>query len=252
MENNDSRAWVQYFRRNLEEPRLPWTDLYRMSGAERVAVIGSIQQFQLGENAGGSRLLREAERFVSRSGDPDYIDALRLFVGEEQRHSRLLAKFLAVEGARCLDRHWVHGGFRWVRGLAGLEVFMRVLATAEVIAIPYYSALARATRSPLLRSICRLILREEVQHLRFQAHTFGLLSAGRAERLRRVATALHRWFLAATVVLVWIEHRPVFSAGGYSLGRLWRRSAAYFRRMCESRAVVRPLYRFPESASEKA
>lgn len=45
--------WVQYFRANAAEPRLPWDDTYRLSGAERAVVIGSIQQFQLGENAQG-------------------------------------------------------------------------------------------------------------------------------------------------------------------------------------------------------
>jgi rubrerythrin len=211
--------WLQYFRANAAEPCLPWDDGYRLSGAERVAVIESIQQFQLGENAQGRRLLRRAE-----AADADFARVLRLFIKEEQRHSELLGRFLTAQGAPCLRRHWVHAMFRRIRGLAGLELRLRVLATAELVAIPYYTALRDATGSPLLRSICCRILSEEAQHLRFQAFTFGRLGQRRSAFARRIARSAHRWFLMATTLLVWIEHRPVFRAGGYSLRQVWRQS----------------------------
>jgi hypothetical protein len=211
--------WVRYFRANAAEPSLPWDDGYRLSGAERAVVIHSIQQFQLGENAQGRRLLQRAE-----SEDAEYLQALRLFIKEEQRHSELLGRFLATEGAQCLRRHWVHTAFRRLRGWAGLELRMRVLATAEVLAIPYYTALRDATGSPLLRSICCRILTEEAEHLRFQAFTFGQLGSRRAAILRTLTRAVHRCFLMATTLLVWTEHKLVFRAGGYSLRELWKQS----------------------------
>ena len=221
--------WVRYFRANAAEPHLPWDDGYRLSGAERVAVIESIQQFQLGENAQGRRLLEWAER-----ADPEFAQALRLFIKEEQRHSALLERFLATQGAACLRRHWVHRAFRWARGIAGLELRMRVLATAEVLAIPYYTALREATGSPLLRSICGRILSEEAQHLRFQAFTFARFGLGRPAVARRVAQAGHRLFLMATTLLVWVEHQRVFRAGGYSLAQMWRQSLSEGQTLLEA------------------
>ena len=211
--------WVRYFRANAAEPCLPWDDAYRLSGAERAVVIESIQQFQLGENAQGRRLLQRAAML-----DAEFVQALRLFIKEEQRHSDLLGRFLAMQGARCLRQHWIHAAFRRVRGFAGLELRMRVLATAEVLAIPYYTALRDATGSPLLRSICNRILAEEAEHLRFQAFTFGRLGSRRAALLRALTRVLHRCFLKATTLLVWKEHRLVFRAGGYSLRELWRQA----------------------------
>ena len=211
--------WVRYFRANAAEPHLPWSDGYRLSGAERVAVIESIQQFQLGENAQGRRLLQRVEEL-----DAEYARALRFFIQEEQRHSELLRQFLLTQGARCLQRHWVHAVFRRVRGLAGLELRMRVLATAEVLAIPYYTALREATGSPLLRSICSRILSEEVEHLRFQAFTFARFGLRRSALSRTLARIAHRWVLMATTLLVWMEHARVFRAGGYSLRTLWEQS----------------------------
>jgi hypothetical protein len=218
--------WLRYFRSNSAEPRLPWDDGYRLSGAERTVVIESIQQFQLGENAQGRRLLERAQGL-----DPRYEAALRLFIQEEQRHSYLLGRFLELQGAGCLSRHWVHAWFRRLRGFAGLEVRMRVLATAEVLAIPYYTALREATSSTLLKSICTRILEEEAEHLRFQAFTFGRFGSGRPALPRAFVRAAHRWFLMATTLLVWMEHGPVFRSGGYSLGRLWEDSLAVGERL---------------------
>ena len=39
-----------------------------------------------------------------------------------------------------------------------------------------------------------------------------------------MAHAMHRCFLMAITLLVWMEHRLVFRAGGYSLRQLWRQS----------------------------
>lgn len=218
MTEND---WVRYSRANAAEPHLPWDDSYQLSGAERAVVIESIQQFQLGENAQGRRLLQRAA-----SLDMEFVQALQLFIREEQRHSDLLGRFLLSQGERRLQRHWVHTIFRRLRGFAGLELRMRVLATAEVLAIPFYTALRDATGSPLLRSICCRILSEEAEHLRFQAFTFGRLGLGRSGLARAIGRGAHRGFLMATTLLVWIEHRLVFRAGGYSLRRVWRQSLA--------------------------
>src|SRR3984885_10161949 len=226
--------WLRYFRANSAEPPLPWDDGYRLRGGERTVVIESIQQFQLGENAQGRRLLERAQTL-----DAQYAGALRLFIQEEQRHSYLLRRFLALQGAGCLSRLWVHAAFRRLRGFAGLELRMRVLATAEVLAIPYYTALRDATGSGLLRSICTRILEEEAEHLRFQAFTFGRLGLRRAALLTALTRAAHRWFLIATTLLVWMEHRLVFRAGGYSLRELWRQALSQGEPLLAVRATGR-------------
>ncbi len=224
MLQSSDHGWLQYFQANSAEPRLPWDDPYRLTGAERAVVLPSIQQFQLGENAQGRRLLEHARVLGN-----DYWQAVRLFIREEQRHSAILGRFLSRQGARCLQRHWVHSVFHLIRGLSGLELCMRVLATAEVLAIPYYTALREATGSPLLRAICTRILEEEAEHLRFQAFTFRRLrSRSGCVPLQQAVETLHRWFLAATALVVWIEHRLVFLAGGYSVQRLLRQSLAEF------------------------
>ncbi len=225
--------WLDYFNANRSDLVLPWDCPYRLTSAERKAVLASIQQFQLGESGDGRRLLQQAEIFAEISGSPEYVDALRLFVREEQRHSRILGRFLDIHGCPRLGRHWVQGAFRRIRGLAGFELRMRVLATAEVLAMPFYAALREATGSPLLRAICELILAEETAHLRFQSFTLSVFDAVRAPRASQWHRTAHRVFLDGTALVVWRQHLPVFRAAGWSLGRVRKHARDWFERMTD-------------------
>jgi len=224
----NSYDWVEYFYQNAPEPVFPWDHGVRLSEIERKAVIASIQQFQLGEGASGARMLERAQRFARETGDLGLIAALKLFLREEQRHSRILARFLQIEGAPCLQKHWVHGAFRWLRGLAGLELCLKVLVTAEILARPYYAALRDATGSPLLRSICQRIFEEEGAHLRFQAFVLSRFQ-GRHRRLTQaLIKAFHFVLLACTAALVWAGHKAVFRSAGCTFCDFWRETSREF------------------------
>ncbi len=200
---------------------LPWSDHVRLSGAERRAVISSIQQFQLGEGASGDRMLDHAQRFSRATGDLGLIAALKLFLREEQRHSRILARFLHIESAPCLRKHWIHGVFRWIRGVAGLELCLKVLVTAELLARPYYAALRDATGSTLLRSICQRIFDEEGAHLRFQAFLLTRFQTRHSRLMEALIKSCHIALLTSTAALVWIEHQAVFRSAGRTFRRFW-------------------------------
>jgi len=224
-----SRAWCDYFAANrLKADEVPWGDAYRLTPSERQAIQKSVQQFQLGEGAEGRRLLAGGHAYARAAGDPLIPEALTLFIREEQRHSAQLLKFMRLQGIPAVEKHWVDSVFRWVRVLAGLEVELRVLVTAEVIAVPYYRALGCATRSALLRSISERILRDEAEHLRFQTSMLSRLEAARVQLLRRLIWQAHRWFLVGTCCVVWIEHRSVFKSAGRSFLELLRDALAEF------------------------
>jgi hypothetical protein len=216
-----SYDWVEYFYQNAPEPSLPWSDTVRLSGAEKLAVIHSIQQFQLGEGASGARMLERAQQFSRATADLGLIAALRLFLREEQRHSQILARFLQLECAPCLRKHWIHSVFRCLRGLAGLELCLKVLVTAEVLARPYYAALRDATGSPLLRGICQRIFEEEAAHLRFQAFAIHRFQGRHWRLTQALIRQTHAGLLAVTALLVWREHQSVFKAAGRTFGGFW-------------------------------
>jgi hypothetical protein len=212
-----SKSWYSYFLANRLDPHdMPWDDPYVLSPTERRAIGHSIQQFQLGEGAGGRRLQERGRAYSGSVADPHFSEALALFVKEEQRHSAHLLRFMRGQGIPALSSHWVDSVFRRLRVLAGLELSLRVLVTAEIIAVPYYRALGHATRAPLLRAISARILEDEIGHLKFESSMLSRLAAGRLRVWSRLVWRLHRIFLVTTSFVVWKEHGRVFRAAGYS------------------------------------
>jgi hypothetical protein len=152
-----SREWGEHFYANERPEALP-REGPRLSEAERGAVVASVQEFQLGESSEGRHLHWLATEYARQAGDEDYLRDL-----------------LALEGFGTVKRRWADTVFRRLRNLAGLEVSVGVLLTAEIFAKVYYAGLKGATRSPALRVICGRILRDEEAHVRFQSERLAIL-----------------------------------------------------------------------------
>lgn len=214
--------WYRHFRekRDFLLPQ-PWHDAYFLGAAERALVARSIQQFQLGEWARGRGLVRRAHAIPFLSADPWFLPSLQLFIGEEQHHSGMLGLFLDRERVPRLSSHWVDRIFRRLRKLAGLELTVTVLVTAELLAVPFYQALREATNSRLLRSICTRILSDEADHLNYQALTLGLIHRPLSNKARVIRLLCHSALFHWSALLVWQQHRRVFGAAGWDFVRFW-------------------------------
>ena len=238
-----SAAWQSLFASKASAPPpFPWDESYSLTASERELVTDSLQQFQLGEGSEGRGLKERAKASALAKKDPDFLPTLNLFIREEQRHSSDLGSFMDREGIERLKHHWVDGVFRRVRKLAGLELSLSVLVTAEIVAVPYYAALAEATASPLLKAICSRILDDEMDHLRYQSQNLSQLRA-----TRRWHSDFGEWIARSLLMLgalaiVWKQHHRLFRAGGYS----WTK----FRCECElllddvaTGAITKTVYR---------
>ena len=170
--------WIRYFEQN-QWPEFPFAESPLLNPAERDLITKSLRQFQLGEGAGGRTLRRLGAQFAQASGEAGYPRSLELFIAEEQRHSAMLGKFLDREGIARQRQDAADCLFRRVRKLWNHECMLMVLVSAECVAVPYYSALHDATTSPLLRALCRQILRDEAMHLNYQGQTLAKLANAR-------------------------------------------------------------------------
>lgn len=225
----ESRKWFTHFSlRSMTALHVSRCASPQLSESERRLITPSIQQFQLGEGSRGQRLLERGQKFGRRAGDPLFAGALELFIREEQQHSAYLAAFMDSQGIPLLGRHWVDSVFRVLRGLAGLELSLTVLVTAEIIALPYYRALRAATNSPVLKLICTRILEDEANHLKFQASMLARVSAPRRQQVQLAGTEAHRLFLLGTLLVVWRGHGRVFAAAGYDFRRFSEETLAEF------------------------
>jgi hypothetical protein len=248
-----SACWTSYFRSNSWHPEdiVPDAeDPYHLTPEELKAVAPSIQQFQLGEGSQGRRLQNRGRAYADAIGDPHFPEALSLFVKEEQRHSSTLLRFMAQQGIPQLPSHWVDRIFRRVRLLAGLELCLRVLAAAEIIAVPYYRALSRASASPVLRAICLRVLKDEAMHLQFQASMMSRIESDRSNVTRFIVWRAHRLFLLGTCVVVWSEHGPVFRAANYTFHRFILETLSEFHALeCRACGIAVQRLVFRDSAT---
>ncbi len=218
-----SEDWVAYYGRNAAEPvEIPWDRGAELTEADRSAVAASMQGFQLGESSEGRHLIDRARAWSIQNDDPAYPDAIRLFIGEEGRHARDLGRFLDLNGIPRIEKAFSDSAFRHLRRAAGLEVSIAVLVTAEVIAQVYYAALRDATQSAILKALCERILRDEEEHVRFQAERMALLARGRSPFRLWMRRRTQRGLMLVTLLVVWTAHRHAYQAGGYPFARYAR------------------------------
>ena len=240
-----SAEWVAYFRANAARLlAVPWESGAGVTADQLDRIAASLQAWQLGETSDGSRLMASARHHADQIGDPDYPDAVRLFIGEEQRHGAELGRFLDLAGVPRAKRDWGDAVFRAARHLRlRMEVWTTVVVMVETHALIYYAAVRRATGSVVLRSICRQILADEVPHLRFQCERLAILHRGRSRPLLALTLAVHRFLFTGITLAVWVGHRRALRAGGWTFGRFWRAS---WRKMHAAWRTADPwAYRWP-------
>lgn len=166
--------WIHWFeenRQNYQEP--DWETPCHLPEHQRLLLAVSLATFQLGETGGGTRLRRFAR---TQYGDdpqyPAYLEALDLFIEEENYHAELLSKLVRRLEGQLLSKHWTNRVFRQLRCFINLEFNIQVLLTAELIAEAYYGLLSSHGRDPLVKDVSTKILRDEVKHIGFHLDFF--------------------------------------------------------------------------------
>jgi len=239
-----STEWLRYYETNARNLlTIPWERGAELSAEEAAAIEASVAEFQRGESGEGRHLIRYARRYAEETGDADYITAIRLFILEEQRHARDLARFLTINRLPLARGSFADAVFRRLRNVFGtLEMSIAVLITAELMAQVYYAALRVATQSVVLERLCEQILRDEERHVEFQAERLGILRAKRRAVAYQTTMSFQRALFAATCVVVWRVHRDAFRAGGFGFRRFWIEAWSYFEKaFAISRAAAKTI-----------
>jgi hypothetical protein len=226
-----SRRWCDYFRRQRGALLpIPWEYGAELTDAELDWIAASLQVFQQGEAQEGRHFYRCARAYAAASGDRAYAEAHRLFMEEEKRHGRDLARFLALAGVPVLaEQSWLARAFCWWGSRGGLEPTLLVILMSEVIALVYYAAVRRATGSAVLRRLCAQILRDERQHVRFQAERLAILRRDRRGPLLALTHGLDALLFGSAALVCWCGHHRALRAGGLDFGRYARAAWRQFR-----------------------
>jgi hypothetical protein len=231
----DLTVWLDHFEYHSQHrAALPRGKADELTPYEHRLIAGSIATFQLGEQSEGSSLLRATGRYEQTHDASPVARLISLFIAEEQHHAALLGAFMDQHGIARKRRDWTDAVFRHVRRLAGFKLHLSVLISAELIGIVYYRALEAATGCRQLRTLCHLLVADELAHVGFESDL--LLTAQEQKRpLARGAWQLaHKAFFTGAALVVWLTHGRVLRAAGYRLPTYLRACTAQFSFYLES------------------
>src|SRR5262245_39288562 len=231
--------WLGHFEKNRIRPLPELSDAGRaLPAAVSAQLARSLAVFQLGESKGG-RLAREIDAARLPGIDDDYRAAVKLFVGEEQRHGELLAGCVRALGGRLIGETWSETLFVGARRLFGLRGKLVILCAAEVIGLGFYRSLCARLPAGPLRSALDEICRDEDFHLAFHRDFWKTQLATPAAR---AAFAAAWWLIAGTAALVVaFDHRRTLAALGVGQREALGRFAELIAAQLEPRDGVSPI-----------
>jgi len=210
-----SAFWKQHFQHNLTIQRVDHDVEPRLTTKERVNILYSLKAWQLGETSDGQHLLAAARRYAARIDDPDYVEAVKLFIKEEQKHGRNLGAYIDRIEEQRVQKDWGDTLFRKVRYLnTSMELWTIAVIIVESAAQVFYQALHDATECPLLRSICNDILIDEAHHIKFQNERLWVIFQGKGFYNKALSLLLYSFLFFGTIHAIWFGHRRALKAGG--------------------------------------
>lgn len=223
------QVWLNHFEYHATRLAvLPQGRQDSLTSEERGRIASSIATFQLGEQSEGRTLLRAARHYEQEHEAAPVARIMELFVAEEQHHAALLGAFMDQQGLSRKRTDWTDHVFRCLRRLAGFELHISVLVTAELIGKVYYRALEAATECRHLKGLCRILVADELAHIGFESELLRTMRAGRAPFTRTVVEITHRAFLACASLVVWSTHHRVLRKAGYRMRTFLRACDAQY------------------------
>lgn len=210
-----SSQWIKHFEVNARQKRVNWNVLPAITKDELNVILPSLQAWQLGETSEGKHLIAASEKYASKISDPVYVDAVKLFIKEEQKHGHNLGCYLDSIGQPRIKYNWGDTLFRKVRYFnTSMELWTLAVIVVESTAQIFYQALKDATKCELLKSICTDILIDEAYHIAFQTDRLAIIYGAKNNFSRAWRKIFYKYFFYFTSSLVWLAHKKIFKAGG--------------------------------------
>ncbi|MFT3683009.1 MAG: ferritin-like domain-containing protein [Ferruginibacter sp.] len=210
-----SKTWIDHFRVNALEQRVDWRLQPSITKQEVKEILPSLQAWQLGETSNGAHLIRAASLYSKKVNDPDYVEAVRLFIKEEQKHGNNLGRYIDTIGEKRVKQNWGDSLFRKIRYFnTSMEMWTLAVITVESAAQVFYQAMKDATACTLLRQVCSDILIDEAYHIDFQTERMQIIFNTRSGLGKFARHYFYFIFYFSTSLLVWFAHRRLFKAGG--------------------------------------
>ena len=210
-----SAQWVDYFKSNLKNQRINWNQAPAITNEAKLKIIKSLKAWQLGETSDGRHLKKAAKKHANKFNDPKYIEAVNLFIKEEQKHGENLGQYIDLLGEERISFNWGDQLFRSTRYLmSSMEIWTVTVLIVESSAQIFYQALKDCSNCNLLKEICTDILIDEARHIDFQFERLAQIFHLKARGLRLPTLFLYSAFYFFVSRVIWMAHSKAFKAGG--------------------------------------
>lgn len=233
-----SQFWKQHFSNNLLEERVNWNLAPAITEKQKRTILKSLQAWQLGETSEGKHLIAASKKHAQQTNDPHFLDAVKLFIKEEQKHGENLGKYLDRLHEPRIKADWGDTLFRQVRYYnTHMELWTLAVITVESTAQIFYQALKVSTQCKLLKQICTDILIDEAFHINFQFERLSIITRNKSRFSKLLRYYIYMIFYFLTITIVYAAHRKVFRAGGNNFN-------SYFRKMnLKANKTIKKLFR---------
>jgi len=212
-----SLFWKKHFENNLVRERINWSLRPHLTAEEKKQILYSLKAWQLGETSEGKHLLAASEKYARKTCDPDYVDAVKLFIREEQKHGSNLGKYIDMLWEPRARSDWGDSIFRKIRYFnTSMELWTITVIIVESAAQVFYRALHDATGCLLLKSICHDILTDEAHHIKFQNERLYVIFRSKTFYAKAFSLLWYSILFFGTIHAVWIGHKTALKAGGVS------------------------------------
>ena len=212
---HSSYFWKIHFRENLTKQRVDRKLRPTITAQEKENILYSLKAWQLGETSDGKHLLAAAARYADKIGDAEYVDAVKLFIKEEQKHGSNLGTYIDRIGEQRVKKDWGDTLFRKVRYLnTSMQLWTIAVIIVESAAQIFYQALHDATNCTLLRSICNDIIIDEAHHIKFQNERMHIIFQQKSFYNKAFSLLCYSILFFGTIHAIWLGHHKAFIAGG--------------------------------------
>ncbi|MEX6687800.1 ferritin-like domain-containing protein [Danxiaibacter flavus] len=215
-----SKQWIDHFAANAKCYRVNWEIKPTISEKEVCVILSSLQAWQLGETSDGKNLLRAATLYSKKINDSDYVEAVKLFIKEEQKHGNSLGRYLDEIGQKRITYNWGDYLFRKIRYFnTSMEIWTLTVIVVESTAQIFYQSLKDATNCALLKQIATDILIDEAYHIDFQTQRMQVIFSAKNNFEKLICHHIYKLFFFTTSLVVWFAHKKIFQAGGNNFSK---------------------------------
>ncbi len=234
--------WYLYFLENSKDKDpTSWELVEHLSQEELDTISDSVAIFQLGEYSEGKGLLAVTNYFQERYDLLDLVEVTKLFIKEEQYHSQLLKQFMTIHAIPLKKKSWRDSLFNILRKGVGYESSVTMLLTAEILALTYYTALRKCTKSELLQAICDKNLRDVLAHIRYSSAMLRAIRNNHFMPLRPLIYLRHKALFFITTFVMYGTHTSIFKRANFGFISFWKATSWNFKRWLKNPKKIKSL-----------